>query len=165
MVPYCSTIPYHHMVPYHPKVRPSWGMEHTEHPKVGSGGEHLKCHFLPCSVDFSGRVPGAQHFFTPTSIQSSEGKEVLVATLRGRGLMGQEENLSGLDCSANLCVLKIGTDGVLAVDGPCIDRVIEWQHQHVLEPANNTKGQLKSASSWMQVARALHKPLPPPESF
>ena len=135
-------------------------------------------HLLPCSVDFSGRVPAAQHFFQPTYTEGentddieSKGR-ILAATFRGRGLLGQEVNLdSSSDDNDSpgpaLAMFKVhAADQALALEGTPTTRAVEWHHEHVAENLNHGKSKrLVAAQSWFQVARALHEPLAPPEEF
>lgn len=145
------------------------------------------CHMLPCSIDYSGRAHGATHFFRPMPIhQDNNGdtteKQILAAALRGRGLLGQVTSLDGFasqeeekqdkdaqrSSSSCLRLFKVDPNGVgLTVQGPPMHSVVDWQHEH--NPTNLTtsskKSRLATAKAWMQVAQALHDPLPPPEQF
>ena len=132
-------------------------------------------HMLPCSVDFSGRLAGAAHWFQPTPLQDNdsgtEGEERLfAATLRGRGLLGKETNVNADDAenspSAAFCVLKVGPgEQSLSVEGPKVTKVVEWQHEHVPDNLKHVKSRLDRARAWLEVSRALHEPVPPPEEF
>lgn len=97
---------------------------------------------------------------------------VLAATLRGRGLLGKEETLldnpslpnDSPTMAASLVLFKVADSGeTLAVEGPNIGKVVEWQHEHIPESLQHVKSRrLGTARAWLQVARALHEPLPPP---
>mmetsp|Transcript_10634 Transcript_10634/g.20491 ORF Transcript_10634/g.20491 Transcript_10634/m.20491 type:complete len:182 (+) Transcript_10634:88-633(+) len=128
------------------------------------------CHMLPCSIDFSGRVEGAQHFFQPTPLeedsQKTEQEQYLAATLRGRGLMGQKTIVSPPHCRSSLRVFKVGAgDAGVTVEGSNIEEVVEWQHEHNPGNLNMAKSRLSLARAWCQVAQAMHEPLSPPEDF
>lgn len=166
--------------------------------KQQSDDGSLKCHILPCKVDYSGRVPGAQHFFQPTPIPEDPATDagsssssstngitttkhdgttegtLLAATLRGRGLLGRETTVSTNDFQANLRVLKVNctsigsTDhhGWLQVDGPPVEKIIQWEHEHAPEALRHKKGgSMSNARAWCQVAQALHAPVPTTETF
>ena len=133
-------------------------------------------HMLPCTVDFSGRLPGAAHWFQPTPLKDNDdsgatGEERLfAATLRGRGLLGKETNVNADDAenspSAAFCVLKVGPgEQSLSVEGSKVNRAIEWQHEHVPGNLKHVKSRLDRARAWLEVSRALHEPVPPPEEF
>ena len=139
--------------------------------------EQPTCHMLPCSIDFSGRLPGAAHFFQPTPLEedscseTSQGR-VLAATLRGRGMLGKETFMNDVVAassedsppSAALCVFKVGA-GTLTVEGSTINKVVEWNHEHNIDNLKHVKSRLDTARAWMQISHALHDPLPPPEEF
>jgi hypothetical protein len=140
--------------------------------------EQAVCHVLPCSIDYSGRLNGAQHFFRPTVVEEGDENNdspILAATLRGRGLLGRKISLSreasqntekGAFASPSIRLFGIaGADQEhLTVEGTAMDHVIEWHHEHL--PANLPKnGRLATAQAWFQVAQALHEPLPMAEEF
>lgn len=128
------------------------------------------CHMLPCSIDFSGRVQGAQHFFQPALMEEDSNKkepQLVAGTLRGRGLLGHKTAVSSSNCKATLRVFKVGTGdtGVTVNDGPPIEKVVEWQHEHNAGNLNIAKSRLSTARAWCEVAQAMHEPLSPPEDF
>lgn len=164
-----SSLCHHQDVPSNKVVSLFFSMSLQEMYAADGKKKSLVCHALPCSIDFSGRVEGAQHFFRPTPLDGdgSKGEEIfLAATLRGRGLMGQKTTVSSPHCPASLCVFKVGAGGMgVTVEGSTIDEVVEWQHEHNQGNLNMTKSRLSTARAWCQVAQAMHEPLSPPEDF
>ena len=91
-------------------------------------------------------MSGAQHFFLPTPIDenpaaNSDRQRLLASTLRGRGLLGEEASVATPECQASLAVFKVepGDQG-LCVDGPLVEKVVEWQHEHVPANLDHAKG-------------------------
>ena len=127
------------------------------------------CHMLPCSIDFSGRVQGAQHFFQPTLLDEDCPKaedQLFAGTFRGRGMLGQKNTSTSPTCQTSLRVFRLGVGDLgVTVEGSTIEEVVEWQHEHHPGNLNIAKSRLSTARSWCEVAQAMHEPLSPPEDF
>ena len=111
-----------------------------------------ECHILPCSIEYTGALPGDGRlvYFQPQPLSADKDNEIWAAQFRGRGLLTK----------------PISTNGqVLLVKGnafQCIstfDKVSEWQHTHQPSALGSAPSRVSDVMDWYQIASALHAPL------
>jgi hypothetical protein len=119
------------------------------------------CRALPCNIESSSATVDAS-YFQPVQIDDASAspppseKTYAAAQFRGRGLLAAEskERLTGR-------VWKVTNGGKQLQVISEFQRLVEWQHEHRLEKLEKgCQSRVKTAQEWMQVASALHAPLP-----
>jgi hypothetical protein len=131
------------------------------------------CHGLPCNIDYTGRAP-VDVYFRPTALPDGKFQ---AATFRGRGLLANapveegsmNDNESNTNPSLNgylfeIVSAEVGEKQLRSVAS--FDRFTEWHHEHHLntvaqkESASQGCTRLGNALDWIEIATALHAPLP-----
>jgi Ribonuclease H2 non-catalytic subunit (Ylr154p-like) len=149
-----------------------------------------ECHALPCSIDYSGKAPVAD-YFRPAPIDGGDGTLYQAATLRGRALLARvrhhvhlEDNTTshqpvvvqgvvlqkaaklGNTNKNNSSGSAAGTTTSVMTPLCAFDKFTEWHHEHLTAildyQATDSTTRLTRAMEWMEVASALHAPLPVP---
>ena len=119
------------------------------------------CHALPCNMDYEGMA--ATHlYFHPIRTNTGMAR----AMFRGRGLLAIMENDN--IPSHKMALLEVdGQSSVVKTKVPQMDRLLEWQHEHnptaarlEAESSSSPFQRSQQAQSWLQVAQALHDPIP-----
>jgi hypothetical protein len=137
------------------------------------------CHGLPCNIDYTGRAP-IDVFFRPTALPDGKFQ---AATFRGRGLLANAPvdddgtvNDTNVESNTNPSLNGHLFEIVSAEGGgkqlrsvASFDRFTEWHHEHHLksvaqkESASHGCTRLGNALDWIEIAAAMHAPLPVPE--
>lgn len=148
-----------------------------EHQDVAGGdNDRSECHILPCTVDYTGPAP-VRRYFQPQTLSSRRGRTgdapVQAAQFRGRGLLaGTAVAVSGQVWELEDCKDDDGRTTERNVTRLAqFSHVTEWQHAHLVEQVQQQQQQkptsvrsdgnrVQRAREWMELAAALHTPLP-----
>lgn len=114
------------------------------------------CHSLPCSIDYSGRAP-VSSFFQPVPL--SDPKNVQAATLRGRGLLARHPAIP-VHGRVVTTSTRNDTNVKLVKTKERFDGYSEWKHAHQPDALWTRESRIETAQEWMQLAAAIHAPIP-----
>jgi len=111
------------------------------------------CHALPCNIDYTGKAP-VDVYFRPAPVND----EYQAATLRGRGLLAPTSKEDDSQWQGHVLTKDHATNKLKTVT--TFEHLAEWHHEHLLSAMNQKESRLQTANDWMEVAKALHAPLP-----
>ena len=159
----------------------------TGTPSTMSTTNKLVCHSVPCNVG-CGSVSGAalvDRYFAPAPLEGAATAEqdtsscsaVYAATFRGRGLLGSSSNrcsptsssqiIEGLqdEASPQGRVVEITDNDAVKTVAVWKD-YYNWHHTHQPEQLalSSPNNRWQRSREWMEVARALHTPIPTTDS-
>jgi len=126
--------------------------------------DRSECHILPCAVDYTGPAP-VRRYFRPQTLEPRRRRGdplVQAAQFRGRGLLaGPAVAVSGQVWELEDRKHDHGAPTQTVHRLAQFSRVTEWQHAHLVEQVQQQHGnRVQRALEWMELAAALHAPLP-----
>lgn len=156
--------------------------QHHDQQHQDVGVDRSECHILPCSLDFTGPAP-VRRYFQPQTLQSRRSSSsssstgdapVQAAQFRGRGLLaGPAVAVSGQVWELEDRRDDSNPGGTAITCLAQFSHVTEWQHAHLVEQVQQQQQQqqqptlvrsdgnrVQRALEWMELAAALHAPLP-----
>jgi len=129
--------------------------------------EAATCHMLPCNIDFEGMAK-THLYFVNEPIQVENGITILASTFRGRGLLAVEKEKQETDDADDVGVV-VGKPHLISLEEDQIilkapiNNILEWHHEHnpqTIKLFHTENSRLTRANDWIQIAKALHDPLP-----
>lgn len=123
------------------------------------------CHSLPCNIEYSGKAP-VNVYFQPAELEDGKYQ---AATFRGRGLLAKNDvGNSTVKVEGRLLqvVSSSSSDTKQLKEVATFDQYTEWYHEHqvqAVEQRATSANRWSTALEWMEIAVALHAPLPLPD--
>ncbi|KAL5008636.1 hypothetical protein ScPMuIL_014217 [Solemya velum] len=117
-----------------------------------------KCHLLPCKLKYNGDAKVSEYFESSIRRTTDNGSEQLTSSLRGRPLNGEEISVphayTGVILKENRKPVIEDEERNLVVTGKF--KVMTYWN---LDKVPTADDHLRQAMGWIDIAKALHRPV------